>query len=610
MRLHQRYRAIFIMESVILEALTKGVEMHKTGQLDMAKELYASVLQVEPRHPDANHNTGVIEIDAGNIAQAIPFLRIALEENSDNGQHWVSYIDALIRLNAIDDAQSMLAQARQKGAAGEAFDLLDQRIQENGGSVVEASTSMPHSSDVQDPTENQLQPLINLYSQGQLQQVLDEASKLLQQFPNSAYLFTICGAAHAGLGCLDDAVESYKKALYLKPNYAEAYNNMGLALQEQGKLEEAIDAYKKALAIEPNYAETNHNVGTALRDQGKLEEAIKAFNKALSLKPDYADAYNNMGNTLKDQGKLEQAIEVYNKALAIKPDYADVYYNMGLTLKDQGKLEEAIKAYNKLLAISPDYAEAYYNKGNALTEQGKLEEAVEAFTKALYIKPDYAMAKHMLSSLNGETTNTAPREYVENLFDGYADKFDQSLVEKLEYKIPKILTELAVKEHGSGVLGTVLDLGCGTGLTGVEIKQFCSTLEGIDLSKKMLSQARIKNVYDKLNHIDIIEYLKTSELKFDYFISTDVFIYLGDLSEVFRLIKSQNKKNSGKLVFSTEHSEKSGYHLEKSGRYSHSKSYIEGLCRKYDYSLSHFSETNLRQDKGVFLTGGLYLLDF
>ena len=100
-----------------------------------------------------------------------------------------------------------------------------------------------------------------------------------------------------------------------------------------------------------------------------------------------------------------------------------------------------------------------------------------------------------------------------------------------------------------------------------------------------------------------------ADLDFDYFISTDVFIYVGELSDVFRLIKSRNSK-IGKLVFSTEHREGEGFCLEKSGRYSHSKNYIEGLCIKYGYHLSHFEKTKLRKEKSEFLTGGLYLLDF
>ena len=157
--------------------------------------------------------------------------------------------------------------------------------------------------------------------------------------------------------------------------------------------------------------------------------------------------------------------------------------------------------------------------------------------------------------------------------------------------------------------GQIIDLGCGTGLLGPEIKNHCSKLEGIDLSNKMLSVANQKNVYDTLSQSDIVEYLSTKPLDFDYFIALDVFIYVGDLSEIFRLIKSRNRK-AGYLVFSTEHTEKDGYHLLKTGRYSHSKSYIESLCKKFDYNISHFSTTELRKEKGNFLTGGIYILRF
>ena len=215
----------------------------------------------------------------------------------------------------------------------------------------------------------------------------------------------------------------------------------------------------------------------------------------------------------------------------------------------------------------------------------------------------------MLSALTGNKNETASREYVENLFDGYAKKFEASLVDDLEYKTPKLIKDILINSDRNVSLGSILDLGCGTGLFGTEIKSLCSKLEGVDLSKKMLAIAEQKNVYDKLNHFDIVEYLSSMPLDFDYYVAVDVFVYVGNLTELFRLIKSRSQK-SGNFIFSTEHTEKEGYHLLKTGRYSHSKSYIESLCKKFDYGLSHFSTAKLRKDKGSFLIGGLYILEF
>ena len=253
-----------------------------------------------------------------------------------------------------------------------------------------ADTPVGNASKVQDPPLDQLQALIDLYSQGQPQRALKQAETLVQQFPKSPVLFNIQGTLLKSLRQFDLSFAAFNKALAIKPEYADAYNNMGNAFQEQGKLEEAVEAYNKVLAIKPDYADAYNNMGTALKDQGKLEEAIEAYNEALAIKPDYAEAYNNMGITLQEQGKLDEAIEAYNKALAIKADFAEAYNNMGVTLQEQGKLDEAIEAYNKALAIKPDYADTYYNMGNALKEQGKLDEAIEAYNKALTIKPDYA----------------------------------------------------------------------------------------------------------------------------------------------------------------------------------------------------------------------------
>ena len=218
-------------------------------------------------------------------------------------------------------------------------------------------------------------------------------------------------------------------------------------------------------------------------------------------------------------------------------------------------------------------------------------------------------AKHLLAALSGETSKIAPKDYVEQLFDGYASNFENSLVKTLEYQTPKLITEMILVDNHSRSFGSVLDLGCGTGLLGEEIRKFCTTLEGVDLSGKMLDIAKTKDLYDRLVKQDILEYLASASLDFNYYIATDVFVYFGDLNDVFELIKCRNK-SGGKLVFSTEHSERSSFFLEKSGRYSHPKTYIQSLCDKFSYKLSHFEIQNLRKEKSQNIIGGLYSLDF
>ena len=372
------------------------------------------------------------------------------------------------------------------------------------------------------------------------------------------------------------------------------------------------DAEKLSLSITREFPKNQFAwkvLGAALKQMGKLNESLVVCQKSVELGIQDAEAHNNLGVIMKELGRLKEAEVSYRQAIILKPKYAEAHYNLGITLQEIGKLDKAEVSYRQAIKLKPDYAVAYNNLGGLLIKLNKLEQAKTCFKKAVEFKPDYAEAKHLLSALTEHTTNSAPRKYVENLFNNYAINFEHSLVNKLEYKTPNLITELIVAKNPNIQLGSVLDLGCGTGLIGDEIKKYCSNLEGIDLSKSMLEKASAKNIYDKLQHKDIVEYLLTENLDFDYFISSDVFVYVGELSKIFQLIKSRNK-SKGKFVFSTEHTDRDGFFLEKSGRYSHSKKYIEGLCEKFGFNLSHFETINLRKNKGKFIVGGLYLIDF
>ena len=347
------------MELTLDQALQKGIEAHKAGKVQEADQYYTAILKANPKHPDANHNMGVLAVGVGKVEQALPFFKTALEANSSIAQFWLSYIDALIKLERIADAKAVFDQAKSKGTKGDGFNQIEKRLE---GLVSTSNMSL----NVQEPPQGLIQNLISLYTQGQYQETLNEASKLLIKFPSSVIVYNIIGAANQSLGNLDEAIEAYNRALSIKPDYPDAYNNMGNALKEQGKLEQAIEAYKKTLSIKPDYADAYNNMGITLQQQGKMEGATEAYSKAISIKPDLTEAYNNMGNALKEQDKLDEAIEAYNKALSLKPDYAEAYNNMGNALKEQGKLDEAIEAYNKAISIKPDNAEAYNNTSELL----------------------------------------------------------------------------------------------------------------------------------------------------------------------------------------------------------------------------------------------------
>ena len=396
------------MELILDQALQKGIEAHKAGQTQEADKFYTAVLQSDPKHPDANHNMGVLAVGIGKAQEALPFFKTAVEANSSIVQFWLSYIDALIKLGKIRDAIAVFNQAQDKGIKGEVFDELKQRINELNGNVRDTDLEegpIGAALNIQDPPHEQLQALINLYGQGQLQQALGQVAVMLEEFPRSLALHNICGASHAGLGKFDAAIESYKKAIKIKPNFANTYYSIGNALKGKGDLDAAIQSYKQALTIKPDFAEACSNMGAALKDKGELDESIKSYKQALKINPGFAEVYYNMAIVLTDKGELYAAIESYKQAIKIKPNYVEAYSNMGAALKDKGELDAAIEICKQAIKIKPDHVEAYNNMGAALKDKGELDAAIEIYKRALQIKPDYADVHYTLGTIFKKLSN-------------------------------------------------------------------------------------------------------------------------------------------------------------------------------------------------------------
>ena len=370
------------MQKTLEEVLTKGVELHMSGEFDLASHLYESVLKLQPDHADANHNMGLLKLDTGNDLDALPYLQAALQADTSIAQFWLSYTKALVKLEKLDAAARIIDLAKETGIEGEEFLKLNQLLTTStkGPKVVEdeleiLSHPKPNILDtlnlnqalklaakkakegnteeakhiykdildkfpknnraqqaldtINKPPEEIFNKLINLYNQGQLDDTVQQAQALTQQYPNAYLIWNILGAAAAQTGQLDHAINAFRKVISLNPNYADAYNNIANALKDQGKLDEAIEFYKNALAINPTYIDACYNMGNALREQGRWEEAIDAYKKALSLNPHNVDAHNNIGIALREQGKLDEAIDFYKKALSLQPNYSDALYNLG-----------------------------------------------------------------------------------------------------------------------------------------------------------------------------------------------------------------------------------------------------------------------------------------
>ena len=215
----------------------------------------------------------------------------------------------------------------------------------------------------------------------------------------------------------------------------------------------------------------------------------------------------------------------------------------------------------------------------------------------------------MLAALNGTAEAAPANEYVRDLFDQYSDSFEQSLIDKLKYRVPELLAAL-LKEYNTGdTFQDCLDLGCGTGLAGLSFRDRCTGLTGVDLSGKMVAVAAEKEVYDSLYTDDVIDFLLKNKQQYDLFTAADLLTYLADLEPLFQAVARRSCKGA-LFVFSTEHGDTPGWQVRPTGRFAHHPEYIDHVVGKSRGTVLGRREANLRKEGDCWVAGDLYLVEF
>ena len=120
--------------------LEHAISAHEAGDLVTAGEKYLEILNLEPNHPDANHNFGLIALKMDEQAMAVQFFKNAIEANPNIKEYWVSCINTLIELKDVQNAQIALDKAKEVGHIDEVFEKLasNLRLTTEESSEVEA----------------------------------------------------------------------------------------------------------------------------------------------------------------------------------------------------------------------------------------------------------------------------------------------------------------------------------------------------------------------------------------------------------------------------------------------------------------------------------------
>lgn len=287
---------------------------------------------------------------------------------------------------------------------------------------------------------------------------------------------------------------------------------------------------------------------------------------------------------------------------------ADRRFEFARDLQLKGDLAAAADLLDQAVELAPNFASAWFTLGEIRNQLGERDKATAAFREAAAADPDDRHgASVWLMRLGAERLSDMPRAYVQSLFDQYAPRFEAALVGDLGYRAPQLLFKAVLAVRSSArkpaFFKRAIDLGCGTGLAASAFATQVDHFTGIDLSPKMIEQARAGGLYAQLEVEDMVAGLRgKADDGADLALAADAFVYVPDLAPVLSEVK-RVLSPGGLLAFTVETHDGDGVVIGPGLRYAHGAGYLREVIVASGLALAHLEQASPRTEDNAPVRG-------
>lgn len=428
----------------IQQTLRLALQRHREGRLQDAEKLYRSILQRQKKHPDANHNLGMIAVGVGQFRSALPYLKTALETRPDYPQFWISYIDVLTRAGEIVSAQKLLCQAQAHGIGKAAVNELKSLLKNKKESMAEKTddrllakaivlketgqykeaqkcfkqllidapfhvSGLGHLAHIQilskelEAAARTIEKAIKIAPSSPLilrnlarlclqkkvyDQALVMAQKAYEKDTADPENQLVLAAAFGVNGQTEKERDLVEKILFANPDFAEAYAHRALTKYKQKDGAGALGDLNQAIKYKPHIPGIRVFLAKIQLDEGQLNEAIISLEQSLSYDSDDVDCRAMLGELYRQTDQIDNAVAMLRQAVLLDSNHAVAWGNLGAALQHRGNMTEAKECYRKALDIKPDMAEVANNWGCMYLDIQKCDGACYYFEKAVSLQPD------------------------------------------------------------------------------------------------------------------------------------------------------------------------------------------------------------------------------
>jgi protein O-GlcNAc transferase len=273
----------------LMQSIKDALALHQAGRLADAERRYLKALEVDKDFYPALHLMGVLRLQQGRAAEALPYIQRALRVQPNTPETLANYAMALEGVGRHSEALQAFAglvkltpnDSRAWGARA-------------------ALLSKVHRNE----------------------EALADLDRALSLDPFFADAWMNRGTTLMALNRTAEALECFDRVLRLRPDYAEARNSRGVALKAIGRASDALAEFDRVLQEKPNHLRAVMNRATVLRAMGQVDQELQSYDRALAIQPDMVEALISRAHCRRTYKKdLAGAIADQERAVAIQPDY-------------------------------------------------------------------------------------------------------------------------------------------------------------------------------------------------------------------------------------------------------------------------------------------------
>lgn len=545
----------------------KAVKLQQNGALNEAEQLYRQILETAPQNADVLNMLGLIAQAKGLHNEAVNYFYRAADFAP---QHFPIFFNLGISLAAsgylLEAAEAYKKALKLKPDLKEAFFGLGNvywQINQKDAAAEAFQNALKLDAGYLDAAANL----------AELQDDEDTLKKIAAENHSDARTFYYLGRRMFAKADYQNAAHYLQKAEELLES-DEIKTLLGETFYASKRYQEALPLFYQAYKLNPHNATAALHIADLETENGNFAEAEKFYRKALENDMHNVQAHANLANLLCKRKRTLEALEEYRAAVRLAPEMPELSYNLAIILKTLEEYEQALALMFNAFYLAPQHIDWSLNIAETITLfYGNAPEKALKIAENWYNKmPENIVAKHLWAALNGKNADYET-EYNRLLFDSFAENYE-NVLHNINYAVVDKIAEIAPDLNGK-----ILDLGCGTGLIGLKMKNPDNTFYGVDLSKAMLQKANQKNVYKVLEQADAVAYLQQHKNEFSAIVAADVFCYFGNLE---KLLKGAAPT---KIIFSIESDlQTENYKIQPNGRYKHNLLYVENILKSAGYT--------------------------